>query len=86
MYLYRIVILGGVLFGLGFNIVFYFFWVDFWCIKWNKCFDVSQFDCLMLKGFIFMCVVILFDSFIVVYVDFYNFYVDVGVEFGDFIV
>ncbi|KAK4645130.1 hypothetical protein QC761_310950 [Podospora bellae-mahoneyi] len=75
---------GGVPFGSGLNTVSYLPWVDFRRIKWNKCSDASQFDCLTPKGFTFMRVAISSDSSTAAYVDFYNLHADAGVEPGDF--
>ncbi|KXX78323.1 Horcolin [Madurella mycetomatis] len=77
---------GGVPFGSGLNTVSNFDWVDFRRIKWDKCSDASQFDCLTPKGFTFMRVAISgpADNSTAVYADFYNVHTDAGVEDGDF--
>ncbi|KAK4225782.1 Horcolin [Podospora fimiseda] len=70
---------GGVPFGSGLNTVSNFPWVDFRRIKWSKCSDASQSDCLTPKGFTFMRISIAPG----VYADFYNLHADAGVEPGD---
>jgi hypothetical protein len=76
---------GGVPFGSGLNTVSNFQWVDFRRIKWNKCSDASDFDCLTPKGFTFMRVAISgpTDNSTAVYVDFYNAHTDAGGKDGD---
>ncbi|KAK3990718.1 Horcolin [Cladorrhinum sp. PSN332] len=76
---YRTATSGGVPFGSGLNTVSGFDWVDFRRIKWSKCSDASQSDCLTPKGFTFMRVSIAPG----VYADLYNLHADAGVEAGD---
>ncbi|KAK4163698.1 Horcolin [Cladorrhinum sp. PSN259] len=76
---YRTATSGGVPFGSGLNTVSNFDWVDFRRIKWSKCSDASQSDCLTPKGFTFMRVAIAPG----VYADFYNLHADAGTEPGD---
>ncbi|KAK4183575.1 Horcolin [Podospora australis] len=76
---------GGVPFGSGLNTVSNYEWVDFRRIKWSKCSDASQSDCLTPKGFTFMRVAIssASDNSTTAYADFYNIHADAGVEPGD---
>lgn len=77
---------GGVPFGSGLNTVSNFQWVDFRRIKWDKCSDLDDFDCLTPKGVTFMRVAIAgpTDNSTAVYVDFYNLHTDAGVSDSDY--
>ncbi|KAL2146787.1 hypothetical protein VTI28DRAFT_2268 [Corynascus sepedonium] len=76
---------GGVPFGSGLNTLSNFPWVNFQRVKWDKCSDASEFDCLTPKGFTFMRLAISTstDNSTAAYVDFYNLHTDAGGEDGD---
>ncbi|KAI0198737.1 endonuclease/Exonuclease/phosphatase [Astrocystis sublimbata] len=76
---YRTATSGGVPFGSGLNTLSNYDWVDFKRVKWNKCSDASEFDCLTPKGFTFMRLK-LSDG---VYIDAYNMHTDAGTEDED---
>ncbi|KAF7289961.1 Jacalin-type lectin domain-containing protein [Mycena indigotica] len=71
---------GGVPFGSGLNTLSNFPWFsDVIRVKWKRCSDASENDCLTPKGFTFMR--IRFD--VGTYIDFYNLHADAGTEAGD---
>ncbi|KAL2179710.1 Endonuclease/exonuclease/phosphatase [Thermothelomyces heterothallicus CBS 202.75] len=95
---YRTATSGGVPIGSGLNTLSNFPWADFRRIKWDKCSDASQFDCLTPKGFTFMRVAISnsttaagssssssSSNSTAVYVDFYNLHADAGTEEQDLV-
>jgi hypothetical protein len=65
--------------GSGLNTLANYDWTDFTRVKWDKCSDASEFDCLTPKGFTFMRLK-LADG---VYIDAYNMHADAGTEDGD---